>query len=359
MPEYHDLAFKGVRSLISEYVRHFCGIFSKKDTRLCCEVTVPSPLFLIMAFQSAGKEKLRFSTDALIAQIVLRSFFLYDRPIDEFNASKRFCGLNRMRLRLVDEFDYLMQFGVLCDECLKCGESCSDAVKVFSVSYPKQIGRQMICKRTEEFVFDCCKAMDIELSPDKGQDAKKQYSQLVKLQSALLRLNHRTDRKPLKGNSFALAQTVQLTVFDGWERVLDALDILTKELECAPERGGNQRIYCFYTPFLQPEIDHLFRTNGIDLMGSAVFLHDSRRISFSLEAMVADWLLGMNVRRGAETESVNIAREIQENDCCAFLTGMYGFDRWMGSAMPVHRQQLSDVYGIPTFALDIDFWREG
>lgn len=361
LPEYHDLDYKGVRLLICEYIKQFCRIFSKKDGRLRCEITVPAPLFLIMAFQTAGEKKLRFSTDALIAQIVLRSFFLYKRPIDEANNSKRFCGLNRMRLRLIEHFDYLIQFGVLCDECLKCGESISDKVKVLSVCYPKGGSdelRKHIADNTKAFISEVRNAMAIKLDAKHKKAALTQYAALVKYQNALLKLNRRTDRKALKGNSFALVQTVQLTVFDEWEKVLGALSLLTEELEQAPAVSNAKRIYCFYTPFLQPEIDYEFYRNGIQLIGSAVFLYNGKQLSFKLEDMVADWLFGMNVRADAATESEKIALEIKANNCCVYLTGMYGFDRWMGSSTAIHQEVLFKDHGIQTMTIDIDFWNE-
>lgn len=361
LPIYHDLQYRGIRLLICAYIKQFCAIFSGDATQFYCEVSVPAPLFLIMAFQQAGDKKIRFSTDALIAQIVLRSFFLYEDPVDEYNSTRRICGLNRMRTKLMEHFDYLIQFGVLCDECLKCGEANSDRVTVLSVSYPKGCGseqRKLIGSSTEVFLPICCEAMGIEVRSEHKIGALKRYAQLMKLQNHLLELNRRADRVPLKGNSFALAQTVQLTVFDKWDEVLNALSVLNEELVSAPSRHAGKRVYCFYIPFLMPEIDQEFCKHGVTLMGNAAFLHHSDHVSFKLEDMVADWLFGMNVRNDAVAESETIAEEIRESDCCAYLTGMYSFDRWMGPPAVIHAEQLSSKHEMAVFKVNSDFWCE-
>lgn len=359
LPEHHDLKYLGIRLLIAEYIRRFTEIFSD-DGRQRCEVTVPAPLFLVMAFQQAANERIRFSSDALIAQIVLRSFFLYDKPIDEFSSSKRLCGLNRMRKELIDMKlcrDYLMQFGVLCDECLKCGEASGDRIKILSICYPKGNDaklRELVEASTADFIKQVSNAMDLEL----GTPPFQQYGSLVKLQNALLKLNRRPDRQPLKGNSFALAQTVQLTVMDGWQASLRALELLVGELRAAPAATGARRFYCFYTPFLQPWIDAEFRKNGIELMGSAVFLYESKRFSIKPEQMTADWLFGLNVREDALTEISKLADEIQRNACIAYLTGMFAFDRWMGANSFLKTELLQTRYSIKSFHIDSDFWGE-
>lgn len=360
LPIYHDLEYKGIRMLICEYIKQFCEIFTKGDGRLRCEVSVPSPLFLIMVYQNAGIGKWRFSTDALIAQIVLRSIFLYDRPFFETDLHMRFCGLNRMRLELMNHFACLMQFGILCDECIKCSEANSK--KNINVCYPKgseAMQRKMLAEITAEFISECEENLGLSIEPTDKKSAMKQYGRLLHIQNVLVNLHDRIDRAPLKGNSFALAQTVQLTVFDNWNRPLEALEILAKELKSAPVSENIKRMYCFYTPFLQPQIDELFRRNGVQLMGSAVFLYHGSRLSFSLKEMVADWLFGMNVRENAVTEAEYIANEIKRNGCCAYLTGMYSLDRWMGPAAMIHSRVLEERDSIPTFFLDVDFWEGG
>ena len=53
LPEHYDLSYAGVRMLISEYLGEFCRIFSESG-RKTCEVSVPSPQFIIMYLQSAA-----------------------------------------------------------------------------------------------------------------------------------------------------------------------------------------------------------------------------------------------------------------------------------------------------------------
>lgn len=355
LPELHDIKFRGVRQIIARYIESFVGIFCEKDERSRCEVSVPSPLPFIMSFQLASEGKIRFQTDALIANIVLRSFFLYCEEQAAAETRMRFCGLNRMRLRLSDTFDYAMQFGVLCDECIKCGEMYPDRVIVMNAVYPKECDRMHAKRISDAFEIECRKAMGIEKNSESESIAMRQYARLVGVQNELVKLNNRPERKPLKGNSFALAQTVQLCVFDRWDGVLAALNVLCDELKNADKRE-NRRTYCFFTPFLQPQTDSLFRQNGIDLMGSAVFLYNNNHASFNSKDMIADWLLGMGVRKPAEAEGELIAKAVKAGDSCAYITGMYDFDRWMGPASGIHREQIEKFCNIPTFAIDLDFW---
>lgn len=355
LPEFHDIKFSGVRQLIARYIESFVGIFSEKDERSRCEISVPSPLPFVMSFQFAAENKMRFQTDALIANIVLRSFFLYGEEQDTPERRMRFCGLNRMRVRLSDTYDYAMHFGVLCDECIKCGEMYPERVKIMNAVYPKECDRMRAKRISEAFESECCNVMGIEQNSKKENVAMRQYARLVSVQNELVKLNYRYDKKPLKGNSFALAQTVQLCVFDRWDGVLEALNVLCDELKNADKRQ-NRRIFCYYTPFLQPQTDSMFRQNGIDLMGSAVFLYDNKHISFTSKEMIADWLLGMGVRKSAEVEGELIAKAVKASDSCACLTGMYDFDRWMGPASGIHRERVEKLCDVPTFSIDFDFW---
>ena len=96
LPRHYDLSYAGVRMLVSEYLGEFCRIFADSG-RKTCEVSVPSPQFLIMYLQSAAGCDVSFRTGALFMQAVLRSFFLFDRPFAPEMARMRMCGLNRAR----------------------------------------------------------------------------------------------------------------------------------------------------------------------------------------------------------------------------------------------------------------------
>ena len=129
LPEHYELELRGVRLLISEYLDAFCGLFEEGAPR--CEVSVPAPGFLITALQAASGGSFRFLTGALIIQVVLRSFFLWGLPFGTGAAMQlHYCGLNRAREYLLSSEaapELLLQFGVLCDECLKCGEAAPPA----------------------------------------------------------------------------------------------------------------------------------------------------------------------------------------------------------------------------------------
>ena len=365
LPKNYDLEYEGIRVLLSALIEEFVRIPMRADGRARCEVTVPCPTFLIMALQKAAGH-VRFSSDALIAQIVLRSIFLHRQPVDSSCSAKRFCGLNRMREYLFSEMsaaDYLLQFGVLCDECTKCHEENPAVKRVFSVTFPKGNGESVnayVRRATENFISEICSALDIELTRAHSSQAIKQYAGIVRLENRLLQLNRRNDRKPMKGNSFALAQTVLLLVFDDWDKINQALETLVREYGSAEPADNIQRkrLYCFYTPFLYPEIDRLFRENDVDLIGSAVFLPLQASAGFSLTEMTVAWLHSLSVRAPAVEQGERIAKEIVASGCCGYLTGMFNFDRWMGPTAMIHTELLWQIYRIPSWTVDIDFWLE-
>ena len=74
LPAHYDLGYAGVRMLISEYLSEFCAVFGEPGPKQC-EVSVPSPQFLIMYLQSATGHSAVFRTGAMFMQVVLRSFF--------------------------------------------------------------------------------------------------------------------------------------------------------------------------------------------------------------------------------------------------------------------------------------------
>ena len=308
LPAHYDLGYAGVRMLISEYLSEFCAVFGEPGPKQC-EVSVPSPQFLIMYLQSATGHSAVFRTGAMFMQVVLRSFFLFDRPFAPERARMRMCGLNRARHRLAQREappELLLQFGVLCDECSKCceGEDCRS--RIVNVLFPRdtaQCDKAYVAAVVDGFLSDMVKALGTGLSRGDWMRAIGTYLRLVNVEKRLALLNSRRDCRPLDGNSFALAQTVELAVFSDWAGVLAALETLAAELKSAPPDDGLVRAYCCCTPFLHPWADALCRERGVRLMGNAVFLNDAKPASLTPGAMTAAWLDGMNVRKSAASEA--------------------------------------------------------
>ena len=136
-----------------------------------------------------------------------------------------------------------------------------------------------------------------------------------------------------------------------------ALETLASELEDASPDDGLARAYCYYTPFLHPWVDALCRERGVRLMGSAVFLNDTRPKSLTPGVMTTAWLNGMNVRKDAAKEAGQIAIAVKDSDCSAYITGLFDYDRWLGPPAALHAEKL-DYCGIPTFKMNGDFWGE-
>lgn len=362
LPEHYDLGYTGVRMLISECLGEFCSIFGENG-RKACEVSVPSPQFLIMYMQNADGYNTAFRTGALFMQVVLRGFFLFDRPFAPERAYMRMCGLNRARHWLVHSDtppELVLQFGVLCDECVKCCEGENCRTRAVNAVFPKGTvrGDDVYAGTAVEALLSAVEAeLGINPSRKDWMRALGTYLRLMRVEKRLAALNSRRDRRPLNGNSFALAQTVELAVFSCWDGVLAALETLAGELEDAPPDDGLARAYCYYTPFLHPWVDAMCRRKGVRLMGSAVFLNDAKPKALTPGAMTSAWLNGMNVRKDAVTEAAQIAAAVKDSGCSAYITGLFDYDRWLGQPAALHAEELGRR-GIPTFTLHGDFWRE-
>lgn len=364
---HFDLNYRGIRLLAGAYLKEFLRLFAPCGAVRTCEVTVPAPLSLIMALQNAAGEQLRLTTGALLAQLVLRAFLCDDRPVFGDGNPMRRCGLNRMRERLiarppVGRPDSMLQFGVLCDECPKCGEALSGQVRLLSAAPPRHDAKgaaghpaaAAFRRAAEEF----CAAENLTLRPEDTAKALGQYARLRRALARIAALSARRDRLPLAGNSLALAQSAELAVVSDWEPVLSALELLAGELEDAPPDDGAPRLYAFFIPFLRPELDLQFRTGGVRLLGSAALLHHGAMSGYRQEDYAADWFHGMDVLRPPAAACAGIAAEIRRAGCAGYLTGMFDFDRRLGAAEPLRRRILGKQYGIPSYRLDADFWCE-
>ena len=366
LEENHDLGYGGVRRLLAACLEELCGALSCCGVRRLVEVSVPAPLPLVMALQRSAASRARFSTAALLAEIFLRGLMLDSRPLDFTSCAKRRCGLNKMRERLVMEPvgrapDMTLQFGSLCDECVKTGEGFAGRGKCVSCTLPRS-GAQREALSAELLRLTAraaCERLGVRLGEADIEHGLALYGRLMRVQARLALLNARAKRRPLCGNSFALAQTVQLCCFDDWEAPLSALETLAGELEGAPAAGeGRVRVYCFYTPFLRPGIDARFRANGVDLLGNAAFLSAPPGAVEDIYGLSAHVLLHSASALGLEDEARLTARAARGCGCSAYLTGAFSFDRRMGSAVPLLRRILRERYGLGSYALESDFWAE-
>lgn len=364
LPENHDLKYRGVRLLISACLEEFASLFENEKRELC-EVTVPAPPILIYALQEANPE-VHFTSGAFFCQFVLRGLFLHREPIDLTSCSKRCCGLNKLRQRLFLEPpikcpERLLQFGVLCDECVKASESLCGTTKQLSLTFPKQcrFDSGFATKKAEEFISQLCLYFGTEILPEHKKAAFSMYGRLMKAENRLSELIARNDGTALKGNSLALAQSVQLMSADRVGAMVESLKTLISELEHEPPtKKAAQRIYCFFIPLLQPEIDSRFRENGVELVGGAAFIQGRVSPGFDLPYMLAAWLEAMSIRRSTKEECAAIAQNMQLYGCKTYMTGAFGFDRWLGAAVPLQRRILKEEHGINTVLLDVDFWSE-
>ena len=366
LEENHDLGYGGVRRLLAACLEELCGALSCCGVRRLVEVSVPAPLPLVMALQRSAASRARFSTAALLAEIFLRGLMLDSRPLDGRSCGVRRCGLNRMRERLLTappagDIAMTLQFGSLCDECVKTGEGFAGKEKCVSCTLPRS-GAQREALSAELLRLTAraaCERLGVRLGEADIEHGLALYGRLMRVQARLALLNARAKRRPLCGNSFALAQTVQLCCFDDWEAPLSALETLAGELEGAPAAGeGRVRVYCFYTPFLRPGIDARFRANGVDLLGNAAFLSAPPGAGEDIYGLSAHVLLHSASALGLEDEARLTARAARGCGCSAYLTGAFSFDRRMGSAVPLLRRILRERYGLGSYALESDFWAE-
>ena len=231
LEENHDLGYGGVRRLLAACLEELCGALSCCGVRRLVEVSVPAPLPLVMALQRSAASRARFSTAALLAEIFLRGLMLDARPLDGRSCGVRRCGLNRMRERLLTappagDIALALQFGSLCDECVKTGEGFAGKEKCVSCTLPRS-GAQREALSAELLRLtarSACERLGGRLGEADIEHGLALYGRLMRVQARLALLNARAKRRPLSGNSFALAQTVQLCCFDDWEAPLSALN---------------------------------------------------------------------------------------------------------------------------------------
>ncbi len=359
LPEHHQLQYRGVRLLLAACLEEFAALFTE-DGREQCEVTVPAPPFAVYALQEACPA-VRFVSGAFFAQIALRGIFLSRNPLAFSSCAMRHCGLNRMRMELLQnppfrQPAYQLQFGVLCDGCTKTGETTPEGIRTFSVSFPeKQRSSKALAQSFYETLY-----RELGISPgcEQLRRAFGLYGRMLRAENRIAELCARQDREALWGNSFSLAQSVTLFSTDRMERFLEGLELLAQELEEAPKNRADQRMYCYYIPFLQPGIDRKFRENGVELVGNAAFLQTGRFVGLDLAGMTEAWLDNMANRASPEKQCAAIADAMADFGCRTYLTGFFGFDRRLGAGMPLRRRILQENYGITTKVLDTDFWCE-
>ena len=363
LPLYHDLRYQGVRLLLSACLEEFAAIF-EKPSQLICEVTVPAPLCMIYALQDSSRT-VRFRSSALFAQIALRGIFLKKDPLEWDRYGVRRCGLNRMRQRLLEHPPtapprYQLQFGILCDECAKVSETVHGGPETLTLHLPKTLspGVPRVRAYADGFLREVCHILNVSVSAESIKRASARYFRLIRAEQALLRLTARRDRLPLWGNSASLAQAVQLMCGNLTEKWITALELLVSELRDAPASQGRRRAYCFFIPFLQPEMERRFRENGVDLLGNAAFLQGDSHFGFNLPDMITAWLGSLGIRESLERQCALTADAMASNSCGFYLTGSFAFDRWLGAGIPMERKSLMDRYGIRSQTLETDFWCE-
>lgn len=363
LPLNHDLGYKGVRMLIAGCLMELASMFGREE-RARCEVSVPAPVCAMLAFADCARDKIRFSSGAFFAQIVLRGLFLFREPMDLTSCPKRRCGLNKMREHLLSDpelevIDYQLTFGVLCDECVKTSGLSQKSCRTVSVSFPKNCSdRRALRAMAEAFAERTYAELGFRAGAENYRNACKLYGRMLAAEKKIARLNARPDRRPLMGNSLALTQSVLLMTADKTEYFVSALELLAEEMENAPEARERRRIFCFYVPFLQPEIDRRFRENGVYLVGGGAFLERESCPGLDIADSVAAWLCGMNIRARTEDECRTLAKAMRENGCGVYLTGNFAFDRWLGAAVPLQRKLLKEKYGLSVRTLEADFWCE-
>ena len=139
----------------------------------------------------------------------------------------------------------------------------------------------------KNFWLNCQERLGIKAESQHIRRAFALYARLMKAQNRLAELNRRPERRPLMGNSLALAQSVQLMSTPRAEKFIEAMELLCLELEKTPEDTASTRYYAFYVPFMQPEVDRRFRENGVYLVGGAAFLEGQRHLGLSIPGSIA------------------------------------------------------------------------
>ena len=365
LTEWYDLELPGVRRLLTAYLKEFCAIY--EETPACrIYASVPSPVVLSAALNETGR--MRVYTAELCAMIVLRGIF--GISLDRFRnccESQSRCAMLEyrggfLRQSLIPTPDLLWSFGLLCDECPKTDETIEGIQRVSTLS---TICPRDGCGESDFAYYESALWYDLQkvctaagtLVPD-GAQAWNKAKLLGILVSTISCTASGAAYPPLKAATLSLLQSTMLMAFGDLDGLLRVLQELLREVRSIRNDGAKKKLYCYYIPPCAPELGAFFAQNGISLVGGAAFLTAPVTQPYADDLAgycAASWqscILSRSTIANAETTAAAIRKE----HCAGYLTGMFGFDRWLGAGHRLTAKKIEELSGKLVFECHVDFW---
>lgn len=379
LPEHYHLDLEGIRRIIELYIAEFIDLFKNTDSALIC-TTHPTPLYVMLLVGNAGRSGVRIKTPGFVAMLVLRSFFLWKEGIKGVRGSgSPVCGMNQMRLFLIkneciERPAVLWNWGLLCDENCITGRILKQHypeiekidIKGLRGSNSDKELFQHLCSQIEKAFIKLRRVLDLDISENAEKQAWNQWMSLVLTIESITRLNNKLQGQLLGGNDLALVHSVLITAFSDWTPLLEALELLYVELKNRRSRiehshkeyANKACLYCYYVPLTTPQVSSLFARHGISLIGNTAFLfRKAGELSpKSLNERIALMCMQILIGGDCETEAEAVCKQLGKYRCRGYLTGMYAYDRWLGSGQRAVAELIEKKFGYPVFFLDMDFW---
>jgi hypothetical protein len=382
LPGHYDLGLEGVRRIIELYIAEFIGLFKDTDSALIY-TTHPTPLYVMLLVDNAGKSGVRIKTPGFVAILVLRSFFIWEGNIKGVSDSGfPICGVNQMRLFLIknkciDRPAVLWNWGLMCDENCITGrilqqhysEIESIDIKRLRGSNSKEELFQHLCSQVEKALLEIRRILDLDISEDVERQSSNQWMSLVLIIESITQLNNKHQGRLLGGNGLALVHSIMLTAFSDWTLLMEALELLYVELKNKRNRvehfehsnkgyANRACLYCYYVPLTTPQVSSLFARHGINLIGNTAFLfRKAEEFSpKSLNERIAVMCMQILIGGDCDTEAEAVGEQLEKYRCHGYLTGMYAYDRWLGDGQGAIAELIEKKYGYPVYFLEMDFW---
>ena len=362
---WYDMDIPGVRALLRLYIEEFTALFTSNGLYRVY-ASVPCPTIIPAALNSTGKVSVH--TAEFCAMITLQGILGQPPPSSGHCWNSRCAMLENRRgfveAGIIPRPQLMWSFGLLCDECCKTDELIHDCDGVGQMNSfcAKPYDAMRFVRYEEELRTSLeyiCVQSGAALPQTKG--IRDTTNKAAILAAAICCSNASATRPPLKAGTVALIQTSQLMAFQDMSELVDALEDIYRNMRHIDRAGAMEKLYTYYIPPCIPELGAVYADNGICLVGSAAF------ITCPVQCMHAKDIAGMaaaswdaSILSRSSTDYVReTARTIKKYNCMGYLNGMFGFDRWLGTAHRLTDGEIARLTGKPVFQCSTDFWGRG
>ena len=388
----YDVHLKGVRRFLGLVIREAVALAGLSKLRekgvKIVYASVPLPLPILQALRRAGKGRIFASTPDMVLATFERMILFSDK-IREYNYSVgwnpscRHCLLNGSR------FVYIKR-GILPPPDLYIGASavCDEAGKMDEM-IKMQTGLEwesVLLKMPGDFespgsyensmaylkagiseVFNAAEKWGISVD-EKCIDESLAWWRHLSIQ--VYGLNSYVSKAPLQpmgGAALALVSSGLVMFMDtGSDSLPGVIKNLSGELKTAvrDKRGilpeGSPKVGFYFMPYLYPQIEEVFRKNGVATVFSAVFasmIPDESGVEAmdGIESLAKLWMR-LPMAAGFFTESDALISAIKKFEPSAMVYGFLDFDRRMGTHGKMLVAKTTEECGIPAWLMSGDFW---